>query len=76
LTNYFNINSKEELDRNRFNAFDFGITEELSFEMEPLVVGFNYNIGLAKVAKENESTEEILGDAKNTVIQIYAGILF
>mgnify|MGYP001140984532 CR=1 FL=1 len=76
VLNYFNIDSQDEIDRDRFNAIDFGLTGGLSFELAPLVVGFNYNIGLTQVAKDNEPTEEMLGDAKNTVIQIYAGILF
>lgn len=76
LLDFFEVDSKDELDRDRFNALDFGITGGLGFELDPLILGFNYNLGLTQVAKENEPTELMLGDAKNTVIQVYAGILF
>jgi len=76
VLDFYNIDSVDELDRDRFNTFDYGLTGGLEFELRPLIVGFNYNLGLAKVAKNDEPTEDMLGDAKNTVIQIYAGILF
>lgn len=73
---FFNIDSTDELDRENFNAFEFGLTGGLGFTLDPLVVGFNYNLGLTQAAKDDEPTEAMLGDAKNTVIQVYAGILF
>ena len=76
VLDFYNIDSVDELDRDRFNALDYGLIGGLEFELEPLVVGFSYNLGLAKVAADNEPTEEMLGDAKNTVIRVYAGILF
>ena len=76
LDDFFQVDSQEELDRDMFNALDFGLTGGLGYELDPLVIGFNYNLGLTQVAKENEPTELMLGDAKNTVIQVYAGILF
>ena len=76
VLDFFNVDSADELKRDRFNALDYGLIGGLEFELEPLVVGFSYNLGLAKVAADNEPTEEMLGDAKNTVIRVYAGILF
>ncbi|HKL34464.1 MAG TPA: porin family protein [Tangfeifania sp.] len=73
---FFNIDSTDELDRENFNAFEVGLTGGLGFTIDPLVFGFNYNLGLTQVAKDDEPTEVMLGDAKNTVIQVYAGILF
>ncbi|MFW6259391.1 MAG: porin family protein [Tangfeifania sp.] len=73
---FFNIDSTDELDRENFNAFEAGLTGGLGFTIDPLVFGFNYNLGLTQVAKDDEPTEAMLGDAKNTVIQVYAGILF
>ncbi|MFW5822355.1 MAG: porin family protein [Tangfeifania sp.] len=73
---FFNIDSTDELNRENFNAFEAGLTGGLGFTIDPLVFGFNYNLGLTQVAKDDEPTEAMLGDAKNTVIQVYAGILF
>ena len=73
---FFNIDATDELDRENFNAFEVGLTGGLGFTIDPLVFGFNYNLGLTQVAKDDEPTEVMLGDAKNTVIQVYAGILF
>lgn len=73
---FFNIDTTEELERENFNAFEVGLTGGLGFTIDPLVLGFNYNLGLTQVAKDDEPTELMLGDAKNTVIQVYAGILF
>lgn len=73
----FDVDTQDEIDRDRFNAIDFGLTGGLEFELDPLIVGFNYNMGLTQVAAEDDVVAEVmLGDAKNTVIQIYAGILF
>jgi hypothetical protein len=76
VLNFFDINSEDEIDRGRFNTIDFGLTGGLGFELDPLVIGFNYNFGLTQVAKNDDLSEEMLGDARNTVIQVYAGILF
>lgn len=35
-----------------------------------------YNLGLTQVAKKDDIAEEMLGDARNTIIQVYAGLLF
>jgi hypothetical protein len=76
ILNFFQIDSSDELDTNNFNRLDLGLTAGLNFNMNRLIFGFNYNLGLTKVAKDNMPTQQMLGDAKNTVIQIYAGIIF
>lgn len=76
LLDFLEVGDQSELDRDQFNALDFGLTGGLGFELDPLVLGFTYNLGLNQVAAENEPTELVLGDAKNTVIRVYAGILF
>lgn len=76
LLDFMQVDTQDDLDRDNFNALDFGLTGGLGFEFDPLVVGFNYNLGLTQVAEEGKAAEIMLGNAKNTVIQIYAGILF
>lgn len=73
---FFEINTVKELDRKNFNAFDYGISAGISFNLDPLVIGANYTLGLNPVAKENKASHRMLGDGKNSVIQIFAAIKF
>ncbi len=72
----FNIDSENELDRENFNTIDYGITAGLGFDLNPLIIGANYSLGLNQVAKKDKAPEEILDNAKNSVIQVYVGIKF
>ncbi len=76
ILNFINIDDADQIDREEFNNLDYGISAGIGFEFEPLIFGFNYNLGLNPVAKENEAMENLLGDAKNKVIQIYLGFSF
>ncbi len=76
VLDFFNIDSNNELDRSNFNALDAGLTAGLAFDLDPVVLGFSYDFGLTKVAKNDEPSQEILGDAKNRVIKVYAGFFF
>lgn len=76
ILNQFQINSEDEINQDRFNAFDFGLTAGLGFTLDPFIIGFNYNLGLTQVARDNDVAYDILGDAKNRVIQVYAGVKF
>ena len=73
---FWNVSGKEELDRENYNAIDYGLSVGLGFDFNPLIIGFNYNLGLSPVAKEDKLSRNILGKAKNSVIQVYAGIKF
>ena len=73
---FFEIDSDKELDRKNFNAFDYGVSAGISFNLNPLVIGANYSLGLNPVAKENEPSRNMLGEGKNSVIQIFAAIKF
>ncbi len=70
------IDSEDDIDRDNFNNWEFGLTGGLGFDFDPFIFGFNYNFGLSQVAKDDEPSEILLGDAKNRVIQVYAGIKF
>ncbi len=72
----FNIDSENELDRENFNTIDYGVTAGLGFDLNPLIIGANYSLGLNQVAKKDKAPEEILDNAKNSVIQVYVGIKF
>jgi hypothetical protein len=76
VLNYFDVSTQDDLDRDNFKTFDVGLTAGMGFNLNPVIVGFNYNLGLTKVAKDDRPTEEMLGDARNTVIQVFVGIMF
>ncbi len=76
VLNFFQVNSADEIDRDRFNSFDYGLTAGLGFDLDPLIFGVNYNLGLNQVAKNDDIAYDFLGDAKNMVIQLYVGVKF
>lgn len=76
VLNYFQIDSDDEIDRKHFNSVDYGLSAGMAFDLDPLIIGINYNIGLNQVAKDNDVSYDFLGDAKNRVIQLYLGIKF
>ena len=70
------VDSDDELDRDNFHSFDYGVTAGLGFDLDPIIVGINYDLGLNPVAKDDEAARDIIGDAKNTNIQVYMGFKF
>lgn len=70
------VNAQDELNREHFHAFDYGLTAGLGFDLDPMIFGLNYNLGLQQVAKDDDVSYDLLGDAKNTVIQLYVGLKF
>ena len=76
VLNYFEIDSEDEIDRKNFNTLDYGLTAGIGFDLDPIILGINYNMGLNPVAKDDEPSHEILGDAKNSVIQVSIGMKF
>ena len=63
----FNINE------NDLEEWDFGLGAGAGVHLDNLELGVRYNQGLRQVGKSTASSL-ILGDAKNSVIQIYAAI--
>lgn len=76
ILDFIQVNDAEEIDGTYFNSLDFGVSLGLGFAVEPVMMGFNYNLGLKPVANQDESMESLLGDAKNNVIQVYIGFTF
>jgi len=76
ILDFLELDSEDEIDRKRFNAFDYGLTAGLGFDLDPIIISLNYNLGLNPVAKEDEPSRDILGDAKNTTIMLSVGLKF
>lgn len=73
---FFDIDSDEDINRDRFNTFDYGLIGGIEFDLKPVFLGFSYNLGLNQIAKDDDLAYDIVGDAKNRVIQVFVGIKF
>ncbi|MFW6222098.1 MAG: porin family protein [Bacteroidota bacterium] len=73
---FIDVDDEDEIDRENFNTLDYGFSGGLGFYLDPVTIGFNYDMGLRPVAKDGEFTEDLLGDARNSTIQIYLGFAF
>lgn len=63
----------EDLDRDNFKSFDYGLVGGLGLNFGDLQVGARYNYGLVELAN-SDNAEAILGDSKNSVAQIYLAV--
>ncbi|MFN2394094.1 MAG: porin family protein [Bacteroidales bacterium] len=64
------IDGEDEIDRDNFNTFDYGIAAGLAMNFGNVKAGLRYNIGMWKLAK-TDLTNSLLGDSKNAYGQLY-----
>lgn len=64
------INGGEELDRDNFKSYDYGLVGGLGLNFGNVQIGTRYNYGLVKLAK-TDNAKTVLGDSKNSVAQVY-----
>ncbi len=76
--NFFgaDVYSDNELDRNHFMPVDYGATGGIGFDLETMIVGARYSLGMQQVAKDDDVSYDLLGDARNAVWQVYVGFKF
>lgn len=60
----------QELDRDDYKKWDYGIAGGLALNFNPVSIGLRYNYGLNKIA-DSDNAENLIGDAKNSVAQVY-----
>jgi hypothetical protein len=60
----------EELDRDNFRAWDFGLAGGVGLNFGPTQIGVRYSQGLRKIAN-SDSADALLGDSKNSCAQLY-----
>lgn len=61
---------EEDLDRDHFNTFDYGLAGGFALNFDAVSFGVRYNYGLQKIA-DSDIAEEALGDSKNGNGQVY-----
>ncbi|MEO9871972.1 porin family protein [Ekhidna sp.] len=67
--------SFQELDRDNFESLDFGVAAGVGVNLSALQIGLRYNLGLTEIAKSS-SAQDLLGDSKNVVGQVYIALGF
>jgi hypothetical protein len=60
----------DDIDRDHLKSFDYGLVGGFGLNFGALQIGARYNYGLVKIA-ESDAAELVIGDAKNSVAQIY-----
>ena len=60
----------EDLNRDNFKSFDYGLVGGFGLNFGAVQVGARYNFGLVEIA-DSDAADLIIGDAKNSVAQIY-----
>lgn len=65
----------EELDRDDYKAWDYGLSAGVGFNVGAVQIGARYNYGLQKIAG-SDSADLALGDSKNSNAQVYVSFNF
>lgn len=60
----------EDLDRDNFQDLDFGLLGGIGVNVGPAQIGARYTYGLTKLGA-SDAADLLLGDAKNSVAQVY-----
>jgi hypothetical protein len=66
-------NGNEDLDRDNFRSFDYGLAAGFGLNFNAIQIGTRYNLGLVKIA-DGDVAEAILGDAKHSNGQVYIAL--
>jgi len=75
-SNDINFNFEEELKKDDFNTFDYGLVFGIGGDFEKLSVGIRYDYGIRSVGKKMNFGGEThrFPDARNSTFQIYLGL--
>nr|WKN37558.1 porin family protein [Tunicatimonas sp. TK19036] len=63
----------EDLDRDNFNTWDFGLAVGLGLDLNAVTIGLRYNLGLNEIANSTEA-DLLLDDVKNSLLQAYVAV--
>ncbi|HEX6222789.1 MAG TPA: porin family protein [Chryseolinea sp.] len=66
-------NGTDDIDRDNLKPFDYGLAGGFGLNFGSVQVGARYNLGLAELA-DSDVAELLIGDAKNSVAQIYLSL--
>lgn len=69
------VDDFDELDRDHFKAWDYGLSAGVGFNFGSTQIGARYNYGLQKLA-DSDAADAALGDSKNSNAQVYIAFSF
>jgi hypothetical protein len=64
---------QEPVDKDEFNAWDFGLAAGAALNFNALQLGARYHHGLQQVA-DSENAKALLGDARHSYVQVYVAL--
>ena len=67
------VEGAADLNRDHFSTIDYGLSAGFQLNFSAISVGTRYNYGLGQVANSEEA-ELILGDARNSLAQVYVAL--
>jgi len=70
-----NYNDYEELNKGDYNSFDYGLCAGAGLDLYPIVLGIRYDYGLRQIGLSDHA-QYVTNDARNSCLQVYAGIAF
>lgn len=70
------VNGVATLDRDDFNALDYGLSGGVGIDFQESQIGLRYNYGLREVGKSGGSFGGAGNNAKNAALQLYVGFKF
>ncbi|MGB3852646.1 MAG: porin family protein [Tunicatimonas sp.] len=65
----------QELDRDNFKTWDYGLAAGLGADIDVVTIGARYNLGLVNVA-DSDASDLVLDNSKNSVLQFYVAVGF
>jgi hypothetical protein len=65
--------SFDEVDKDNFKSFDYGVAAGLGFNLGAIQIGGRYNLGFQPIAESNFA-KNVFGNAKNQFAQLYIAL--
>lgn len=76
VDNEGNVNHVDELNKDNFQTFDYGLIGGIGFDISNVTLGARYNYGLKEIGKSGTFAGEVANNAKNSAVSIYVGFAF
>jgi len=76
VDNSGNVNHTTELNKDNFEAFDYGLVGGIGFDVDNVTIGARYSYGLKEIGKSGIFAGDPSANAKNSAASLYIGFAF